>query len=55
VLRTQLLQAQSLAMAGKRTEAGTAVRQLVADSTACGALTIAASAATRVEAAARPR
>jgi DNA-binding SARP family transcriptional activator/tetratricopeptide (TPR) repeat protein len=55
VLRTQLLQAQSLAMAGKRTEAGTAVRQLVADSTACGALTIAALAATLVEAASRPR
>ena len=51
VLRTQLLQAESLGMAGQRTEAGTAVGRLVADSTACGALTIAAFAATRVEAA----
>jgi hypothetical protein len=51
VLRTRLLQAQSLAMDGKPTEAGIAVRRLVADSTACGAFTIAASAATLVEAA----
>jgi DNA-binding SARP family transcriptional activator/tetratricopeptide (TPR) repeat protein len=55
VLRTQLLQAQSLSMAGELTEAGTAVRQLVADSTACGALTIAGFAATLAERAPRGR
>jgi hypothetical protein len=47
------LQAQSLTVAGRRTEGATAVRQLVADSTACGALTIAAVAATQVGAASR--
>jgi DNA-binding SARP family transcriptional activator/tetratricopeptide (TPR) repeat protein len=44
VLRTQLVQAQSLANDGKPAEAAAAIRQLVADSTSCGAATIAASA-----------
>jgi DNA-binding SARP family transcriptional activator len=51
VLRTQLLQAQTLAMAGQGAQARIAYQRLVADSTACGALTIAALAATPVEAA----
>jgi hypothetical protein len=50
VLRTQLLQAQSLAKDGKQAEAAAAIRQLVADSTSCGAATIAAAASAMMRA-----
>jgi tetratricopeptide (TPR) repeat protein len=49
VLRTQVLQTQSLVMNGKAAQADAMVRQLVADSTACGALTIAAAATAIIE------
>jgi hypothetical protein len=51
VLRTEVLQARALILAGKPAEAAAAARRLVADSTMCGALTIAASASTVLEAA----
>jgi DNA-binding SARP family transcriptional activator len=51
VLRTQVLQTQSLVMDGKAAQADAMVAQLVAESTSCGALTIAASAGTVIEAA----
>jgi hypothetical protein len=49
VLRTRLLQTQSLITNGNPTAAEAAVQRLVADSIACGALTIAAVAATLAE------
>ncbi len=51
VLRTQVLQTQSLVMEGQAAEADAMVARLVAESTSCGALTIAASAGDMIQAA----